>query len=69
MTDLPDFEKYRADPYLVAAMMLQKEGKEKAVVGLANLAGMPDEKSGMSVILLCRMLFKAKPKGEDFAAR
>jgi len=64
MTDLPVFEKYKADPYLIAAMKLQKEGKEKAVVALAELTAMPDEKNGMSVILLSRMLFKSKPKGE-----
>src|SRR5580698_8638352 len=64
MTDLPEFEKYRADPYLAAVAELQNEGKKKAVAALAELASVPDEKNGMRAMLLCRMLFQAKPKGE-----
>jgi hypothetical protein len=51
-------EEYRVDPYLAAAAKLRAAGQEKAVAVLRAAATDP------KVIILCRMLFTAKPKGE-----
>jgi hypothetical protein len=64
ISDLPNFEQYKADPYLVVASALQAEGKEKAKLIMADPAGLGEDKNGLKVILLCRMLFLAKPKGD-----
>jgi hypothetical protein len=62
LADLPDYEKFKADPYLAAAAKLQQDGMDKAAVILADLAGVNE--TDEQVILLCRLLFKAKSNGE-----
>lgn len=64
LMDLPDFDRYKIDPYLAAAATLQAAGKEKAALILADLAGVRDRNEGRRVIVLCRMLFRAKPNSE-----
>lgn len=67
---LPDFYsagwRYKVDPYLRAAVSLQALGKDKACGKLLDLAKVKREDSGESqkVVVLCRMLFAAKPGGE-----
>jgi hypothetical protein len=64
LKDVPDFRTtaYRVDPYIRAAARLQALGKDKAGDALLQLAknGEDDNK----VIVLCRMLFTRKAKGE-----
>lgn len=57
-----EWDAYKVDPYIAVAVRLQTAGKEKAVETLRKAAedGWPD----YHVIILCRMLFTAKPKGE-----
>jgi hypothetical protein len=64
LKDLPDFQTaaYRADAYIVAAAMLQASGKNKASDTLLKLA--KDREHDHQVIVLCRMLFVPKAKGE-----
>lgn len=54
---------YQADPYIAAASKLQELGEEKAIEILRRAAKGPDQNDSKSVIVLCRMLFTAKPKG------
>jgi len=51
------------DPYLAAAAKFQAVGKEKAVAILRAAANDPKVENEV-VIVLCRLLFTAKPKGE-----
>jgi hypothetical protein len=64
LLNLPGFEGYMADPYLDAAAKLQAMGKERAVAALADLAQKEMRTGGKRAILLCRMLFGARPGGE-----
>jgi hypothetical protein len=67
LKDLPDlqFEHYRVDPYIKAAAALQAMGKEKACKWLTELARQEQKKyPAHRVIVLCRMLFTAKPDGK-----
>jgi hypothetical protein len=57
------FDEYRADPYIAAAAKLRAAGKEKAP-GVLRAAAKDPEVGSLQVIILCRMLFTAKPKGE-----
>ncbi|MDB5306218.1 MAG: hypothetical protein JWO38_420 [Gemmataceae bacterium] len=64
LKDLPAFHgrgAYKVDPYLAAAEWLQEAGKDKATETLAKWA---EERDGDKVIVLCRMLFVVRPKGE-----
>jgi fermentation-respiration switch protein FrsA (DUF1100 family) len=56
---------YRADPYIKAAAALQAVGKDRAAVILAELArkAREDKVEELKVVILCRMLFRAKPGG------
>lgn len=65
LLELPSFKRYKVDPYLAAAVKLQALGKEKAVALLRDLAGKEDWPNENRTILLCRMLFAAKP-GSQF---
>jgi hypothetical protein len=63
---LPDFFTYRAyrvDPYLRAAVTLQGMGREAALAALTM--AVRDEDRGDNLIVLCRMLFTARP-GDEF---
>ncbi|MFO0969630.1 MAG: hypothetical protein U0793_29070 [Gemmataceae bacterium] len=65
LKDLPEFNgarAYKVDPYIAVAAKLQPMGKQKGSRILAELA--KDADHGDKVIVLCRMLFTAKPKGE-----
>jgi hypothetical protein len=64
LKELPDFQiaAYTADPYIDAAVMLHASGKDKACAALLKLA--QDREHDHQVIVLCRMLFVAKDKGE-----
>lgn len=64
LDDLPDLEAatYRVDPYIRAAAALQEMGKDKAGETLSKLAR--GRKHDNQVIVLCRMLFTCKAKGE-----
>jgi hypothetical protein len=53
---------YRSDPYTQAAHSLQALGKEKACALLLELAA-KDQYPYQRTLVLCRMLFQAKPKG------
>jgi hypothetical protein len=64
LLDLPGFDGYKADLYLAAAAKLQAAGREKAVATLGDLTGVQDRNEGRRVIILCRMLFRARPNGE-----
>lgn len=58
--------KYQPDPYLSAAATLQTAGKEKGGETLRRLCKQAgDLKRGDQVIVLCRMLYAAKP-GREF---
>jgi hypothetical protein len=54
-------EEYRVDPYIRAAQSLQAMGKDKACKLLGELAA-KDQHPYTRTLVLCRMLFKAKPK-------
>jgi hypothetical protein len=62
--DLPEpkAKVYRADPYILAATKLQALTKDEAYEALATVAEDKNQKN--QVIVLCRMLFVRKPKGE-----
>jgi hypothetical protein len=64
LKDLPDFQTlaHRVAPYIDAAAMLQASGKDKASATLLKLA--KDREHDDQVIVLCRMLFVPKAKGE-----
>lgn len=72
--DLPPMGDFRAAPYLEAAVALQALGQEKAVkflskrcddiVRVVRAGKFEQVENGEKAILLCRMLFVAKPKGE-----
>jgi tetratricopeptide (TPR) repeat protein len=66
LKDLPDFQidpyHYKVDPYIAAAATIQAAGEDKA--GKLLLALAKDQDDGEKVIVLCRMLFTAKPKAE-----
>lgn len=65
LLDLPEFKDYKVDAYLAAAAKLQAVGREKAAVILADLARVMDRDiEGRRVIVLCRMLFRARADGE-----
>lgn len=64
LRDLSDFKKYKADAYLAAAAKLQTVGRDKATVVLADFAKRSEWNESRCVILLCRMLFRAKVNGE-----
>jgi hypothetical protein len=53
---------YKAKPYIHAAIALQAMGQNRAVEELAVFA--KDSNNDKKVIVLCRMLFAKKPKGE-----
>lgn len=55
-------DNYRVDSFISVAFKLQAAGKEKAVMMLRNF-NKEKPAYGASVIVLCRMLFAAKPKG------
>lgn len=54
---------YKVDHFIVAADMLQSLGKDKAVTMLRN-AMINRSASDDTIIILCRLLFTAKPGGE-----
>src|SRR5262245_17321944 len=60
---LSAFHESRVAPYLAAAAKLRAAGKEKAA-GVLRAAAKDPEVGSLPVIILCRMLFTAKPKGE-----
>ena len=65
LADLPGLNfdgSYKVDPFIRAAVVLQKMGKEKACEKMLELAANPER--GNRVIVLCRMLFKKKAAGE-----
>jgi hypothetical protein len=64
LKDLPDLQTsaYRVDPYIRTAALLQGLGKDKATETLSKLA--KDREHDDKVIVLCRMLFTRKMKGE-----
>lgn len=64
LLELPGFKRYKVGPYLAAAAQLQAVGKEKAVALLAALADKEEWPEQRRTILLCRMLFVAKPGGQ-----
>lgn len=55
---------YRIDPYLAAATKLQAMGKDEAIK-LLRAESEDFKKEHESVILLCRMLFVAKPESDS----
>ena len=61
---LPDYSKYKIEPYLRTACFLQAKGKAKAFSLLRELANKNTE-SDAQTLVLCRMLFAAKP-GSSF---
>jgi hypothetical protein len=60
LSDLSVSRNYRCDPYLNIAEQLQRLGEEKGIATLAALAGGSESEQ---IIILCRMLFVAKPGG------
>src|SRR3954447_4235595 len=63
LADLPDFFEERAsrcDPYIRAAVALQALGRKAACATLTALAA---DSGGDRIIVLCRMLFAARPGG------
>jgi hypothetical protein len=56
-------DEYRVDPYIAAAAELRAAGKEKAA-GVLRAAAKDPEVGSLQVIILCRLLFTAKAKGE-----
>ena len=62
LKDLPTFEDFRSDPYIAAAIKLQAAGKKDGMERLLELAKSP--RGGIGAIVLCRMLFTAKPMKE-----
>ncbi len=66
--DLPAFSwgtagSYKVDQFIVAADMLQSLGKDKTVTMLRN-AMINRSASDDTIIILCRLLFTAKPGGK-----
>ena len=55
---------FKADPFIAAAIKLQAAGKDKTVTTLKDLGNISVDDAKMCVIILCRMLFEAKPGGE-----
>jgi hypothetical protein len=55
----PQQHSYKVDPYIRAAGLLQEIGKERALKNLKTLAQNRDDES--RTIVLCRMVFAAKP--------
>src|SRR5262245_58650010 len=66
VADLPPVhDQFKVDPYIAAAGKLQEMGKAKAVATLRAAAVSPkDRQRDMKVIVLCRMLFTARPDGK-----
>jgi hypothetical protein len=64
LKDLPDLQTlaFKGDPYIRVAAALQTSGKDGASATLLKLA--KDREQDNKVIVLCRMLFTAKAKGE-----
>ena len=65
LADLPGLHfdgSYKVDPFIRAAVALQKMGKEKACEKMLELSAGP--KRHESMFVLCRMLFTKKPAGE-----
>jgi hypothetical protein len=58
---LPPLKRYRVDPYVAAAAALQAAGKDPAVAALADYAGVYDRDEQKKVMLLSRLLFRARP--------
>jgi uncharacterized protein YceK len=61
LRDLPGADRYKADPYIAAAVMLQAEGPVTATILLKRLAV---SGGGEQTTILCRMLFTEKPNGK-----
>lgn len=61
LENLPQWDDYRADPYIEAAAKLQSLGKDIAAKSLAALAIEESSSSGRRVIILCRLLFTNRP--------
>ena len=61
LENLPQWDDYRADPYIEAAAKLQSLGKDIAAKSLAALAIEESRPSGRKVIILCRLLFTNRP--------
>jgi hypothetical protein len=59
---LPTADNYRVDAYLRAAERLQAMGKEKAAKLLRQLAAKDNKYPFTRTLVLCRMLFKPRPK-------
>ncbi|HEX3314924.1 MAG TPA: hypothetical protein VHR72_08545 [Gemmataceae bacterium] len=59
LKDLPTFREFRSDPFIAAAIKLQAAGKKDGMKRLLELAKSP--RGGTGAIVLCRMLFTAKP--------
>jgi hypothetical protein len=57
-----ELERFRADPFITAAALLRDVGKERASEFLPRLSR--DGRRAPAAIVLCRMLFTAKPEGE-----
>lgn len=64
LSDLPDFQygTYKVDPYIQVASDLQALGKESAVKKMRDYAQAIEHDK--KIIILCRMLFSAKPNSE-----
>jgi hypothetical protein len=68
LMSLPDFgirskKEYRCDPYIRAAVRLQRLGREAAIDALGELSR-EEGVEGHRAIILCRMLFTKKAGGE-----
>jgi len=70
LSALPSIEeehcKYRADPYINAAEILQQLGRDKAIAHLYKMARSKHPWPGQRVTILCRMLFTRKGAGSLF---
>ncbi len=55
---------FKADPFIAAAIKLQAGGKDKAASTLKDLSKISIDDAKWSIIILCRMLFEAKPGSE-----
>jgi hypothetical protein len=62
LPDMQDWERYRVDPYIRMAVQLQRSGPEAAEQRLLNMA--VDDRA----VVLCRMLFVARPHGSFLRA-
>ncbi|WP_020473095.1 hypothetical protein [Zavarzinella formosa] len=60
--DDSDQQKYHADAYIDTAGKLRAAGKDRAVEILRSIAGAKSRERDEEVIILCRMLFTARPE-------